>query len=120
MEIESRQECEGRMRKARLWMRLGQRATLAFGALFGLMILTFVLMGALPIFGKSTPAGLFGDIIFVVISLLIVSGLGVLACNFMRNLYQKGSPCEACNPLQTNCSECGFQKPVRLESKKDG
>jgi len=120
METESMQECDARMRKARFWIRQGRRAMLVFGALFGVIIVTLILTKVLLIFGISIPTDLFDEIIFAAISLLMVSSLVILACNFLRNLYQKGSPCDACNPLQTHCSECSFQKPVNLEKKKDG
>ena len=116
--INSKPEYEVRMRKARFWGGIGQKAILAFGVLICLMILTLVVMKLLPILGKSVASGLLDNFIFVLVILLIISSLIILVCNFLRNLYQRGNPCNVCNALPTNCSECGFQKPTRLESEK--
>jgi len=113
------QEYEKRMRKAHFWTWLGSRARLAFVVLFGLMVLAIITAGLLSVSGKGVSPGLFGDIMFALISLLILASLVIIACNFLRNLYQPGDPCDVCNCLPANCSKCEYQKLTRLESKKE-
>src|SRR5208337_2544413 len=99
MGIESKHKYDERVRKAHFWMWLGRKAMMAFSLLFGLIILTVIIVELFSVFGQSVSTGLFDDSIFALISLLILSSLVILACNFLKNLYQPGNSCDACNSL---------------------
>ena len=116
--IPSMQECEGRTRKARFWGRLSHMAMMAFGVLVGLLVLALIIMGALSAFGKSVSAGLFDNIIFALVGLLILTSLAVLISNFLKSLYH-GTPGCACGSPDMNCSLCGFQESACSGDQKD-